>query len=100
MTPFRFRFNALLRPRNGDLNGIASFLGLPVNALEDLRDGRAEPSLDTIFKLATYFGVPADYLAGYSNNDGKIVRKIVLAILLVELINALGFVVFLIVSNM
>ena len=43
---------------------VAKFLGVVESAYANYEQGRTEPNLDTLIKLAEYFNVTTDYLLG------------------------------------
>ena len=88
-TPFCLRFNEMLRSGKIDIKGIASRTGIPLSSLESLRDGHAEPSMDDLFKLANYFGVSVNYLAGNSDRKGNGLKKFVKIVFIVLLLSAI-----------
>lgn len=49
---------------------LADYLGLSANTICEWEKGRSEPSIATIRKLSTFFGVSADYLLGLEDDFG------------------------------
>lgn len=49
---------------------LAIFLGLTANCVCEWENKRSEPSLNSIYKIAEYFGVSTDYLLGLEDDFG------------------------------
>lgn len=64
---------------------IAEYLNLPLRTYQSYEYGEAEPSNETLVKLADYFDVTTDYLLGRTNywqdTEGQIKVKVPLDIL-------------------
>lgn len=48
---------------------IANLLGITVQAYYKYENGKAEPSIDNLIKLANYYNVSIDYLVGRDFNN-------------------------------
>lgn len=49
---------------------LANYLGLTPNSVCEWENKRSEPSLGSLYKMATYFGVSTDYLLGLEDDFG------------------------------
>lgn len=61
---FKERIVDLRKRRKLSQQELAKAIGISREALSGYEQGRREPSLDTLEKLADYFGVSLDYLFG------------------------------------
>ena len=62
----------MLRSARGVLQkDIAAFLGIDRTTYVKYEKGVSEPSIETLLKLADYFGVSVDFLLGRENEDAK-----------------------------
>lgn len=50
---------------------VAHDIGLTPTAFTDWKNGKAKPSLDSLQKMAAYFGVPITYFLEESGKDGE-----------------------------
>ncbi|MBQ8417031.1 MAG: helix-turn-helix transcriptional regulator [Phascolarctobacterium sp.] len=66
----------LREDRNVSRKELAAFLNVSVSTLGMYEQGRREPNIDMLIKLADYFNVSLDFLVGRSFNRGE--RKIML----------------------
>lgn len=66
----------LREDRNVSRKELAAFLNISVSTLGMYEQGRREPNIDMLIKLADYFNVSLDFLVGRSSNSGE--RKIML----------------------
>ncbi|HAK1363224.1 TPA: helix-turn-helix transcriptional regulator, partial [Listeria monocytogenes] len=58
----------LRKNNNKTQEDISKILGISRGAYSHIENGRNEPDMETIVKLANIFGVSTDYLLGRSNN--------------------------------
>ena len=64
------RIFALINERNLSANKVAKDLGFGNSQFTAWKTGKAKPSFDALVKLADYFQVSLDYLAGRSDVPG------------------------------
>ncbi|EAH3523519.1 XRE family transcriptional regulator, partial [Listeria monocytogenes] len=62
------RLKQLRKNNNKTQEDISKILGISRGAYSHIENGRNEPDMETIVKLANIFGVSTDYLLGRSNN--------------------------------
>lgn len=55
------KFKALLDKSNKTIYQISKETGISQTAFSNWKSGRTEPSLESLKKLATYFGKPIEY---------------------------------------
>lgn len=67
MSIFSERLKETRKKRNCTQKSIADYLGIAERAYQNYEYGNREPSLDTLVKLADYFDVSIDFLAGRSD---------------------------------
>ncbi|EEO6569084.1 helix-turn-helix domain-containing protein [Listeria seeligeri] len=65
---FGNRLKQLRKNNNKTQEDISKILGISRGAYSHIENGRNEPDMETIVKLANIFGVSTDYLLGRSNN--------------------------------
>ncbi|EKY4039585.1 helix-turn-helix transcriptional regulator [Listeria innocua] len=65
---FGNRLKQLRKYNNKTQEDISKILGISRGAYSHIENGRNEPDMETIVKLANIFGVSTDYLLGRSNN--------------------------------
>lgn len=65
--PFPSRLREVMKERGLTQQDIADVLGKTRQAVGYYMDGSSSPDLDTIVKLAVFFGVSTDYLLGVTN---------------------------------
>ncbi|HAA4247508.1 TPA_asm: transcriptional regulator [Listeria monocytogenes] len=65
---FGKRLKQLRKNNNKTQEDISKILGISRGAYSHIENGRNEPDMETIVKLANIFGVSTDYLLGRSNN--------------------------------
>ncbi|EAG7317706.1 XRE family transcriptional regulator [Listeria monocytogenes] len=65
---FGNRLKQLRKNSNKTQEDISKILGISRGAYSHIENGRNEPDMETIVKLANIFGVSTDYLLGRSNN--------------------------------
>jgi len=68
MTSFSDRIVQLKTDRKMLQKDIASNIGLSLRAYQYYEKGQKEPTLSVLVRLADYFNVSMDYLAGRSDN--------------------------------
>lgn len=61
--------NNLMKDRRIKQKQLADFLGVSRSAVYKYQEGKAEPNIETLIKLADYFDVSLDYLCGRQNNN-------------------------------
>lgn len=61
------RLKALRKEKRLYQEDVAKELGIPKTTYASYEQGKSEPSLETVAKLAVYFGVTSDYLLGLAN---------------------------------
>ncbi|EAD0621350.1 helix-turn-helix transcriptional regulator [Listeria monocytogenes] len=66
---FGNRLKQLRKNNNKTQEDISKILGISRGAYSHIENGRNEPDMETIVKLANIFGVSTDYLLGRSNNS-------------------------------
>lgn len=58
-----------LRKNNGlTQEALAKKLGIPRSTYSNYENGKREPDIETIRKIASFFGVSTDFLLGYTND--------------------------------
>lgn len=70
---FSERFSGLLDVKGIPKKVVAELLGVTYRTINNYENGQREPSLEQVGKLADFFGVSVDYLAGKSD-DPQLVR--------------------------
>ncbi|MBR2310684.1 MAG: helix-turn-helix transcriptional regulator [Oscillospiraceae bacterium] len=50
---------------------LAADLGIPASTIGGYFQGTSEPDLETVKRLAAYFGCSVDYLVGYPSSQGQ-----------------------------
>ncbi len=55
------KFAALLRQHKVTAYRVSKDTGIPANTFTDWKNGRSEPKIDKLKKLAAYFGKPIEY---------------------------------------
>lgn len=74
---FKTRLQHLREDSDMKQSDLAQMLNMKAAAISKYEKGRAEPSIETICKLADIFNVSIDYLLGESNiKNPYVVRKI------------------------
>ncbi|MGC9338713.1 helix-turn-helix domain-containing protein [Listeria ivanovii] len=66
---FGKKLKQLRKNNNKTQEDISKILGISRGAYSHIENGRNEPDMETIVKLANIFGVSTDYLLGRSNNS-------------------------------
>ncbi|EAC5135320.1 helix-turn-helix transcriptional regulator [Listeria monocytogenes] len=66
---FGNRLKQLRKNNNKTQEDISKILGISRGAYSHIENGRNEPDMETIVKLANIFGVSTDYLLGRSSNS-------------------------------
>ncbi|ARM74294.1 TPA_asm: transcriptional regulator [Listeria monocytogenes] len=66
---FGDRLKQLRKNNNKTQEDISKILGVSRGAYSHIENGRNEPDMETIVKLASIFGVSTDYLLGINNNS-------------------------------
>lgn len=66
MTAFSSRLKALRKKRNINQAVLAKMLGYGYTAIANYESGRNEPSLGDLYRIADFFDVSIDNLAGYT----------------------------------
>lgn len=56
---------------------IANALGITVRSYQNYEYGQREPNIETIFKLADFYGVTTDYLLGRETGEPETIDKLV-----------------------
>jgi len=67
MATFPERLQALKAQRNIMQKDIAASLGMSLRTYQRYEYGQVEPKLSTLIKIADFYGVSLDYLAGRSD---------------------------------
>ena len=67
MSKFSQRLILLRKQRRQSQLAVAKELQIALRGYQSYEYGKAEPRLSTLIKLADYFGVSLDYLAGRSD---------------------------------
>ena len=65
---FSERLQELKTEKNVMQKDVAAALGLPLRTYQRYEYGEREPQLSTLIKIADFYGVSLDYLAGRSDN--------------------------------
>lgn len=65
---FGERLKELRKSSNISQEKIGEYLGVTSNAVYSWETGKSQPSIETITKIADYFGVTTDFLLGYDKN--------------------------------
>ena len=55
------KFEKLLKKHKTTIHRVAVGTGIPPTVLYDWKNGRSNPKLDKLLKLAKYFDVPVEY---------------------------------------
>lgn len=71
MSKFPKRLKTLRKETIISQKKLSDFLGYKYTAVANYESGRNEPSIDTLIKIASYFGVTTDYLVGVSDFPQK-----------------------------
>lgn len=66
MTSFSSRLRLLRKNRNINQTRLAEMLGYGYTAIANYESGRNEPSLGDLYRIADFFDVSIDNLAGYT----------------------------------
>ncbi|GHU60653.1 hypothetical protein AGMMS49975_29720 [Clostridia bacterium] len=66
------RIQQLRKAQNFTQKQVAEAVNVQTNSLQQFEYGKLKPSLDTLIKIADFFGVSLDYLAGRADNDNTI----------------------------
>lgn len=66
---FAERLQELREDRDISRKELAAFLNISVSALGMYEQGRREPNIETLIRLADYFNVSIDFLVGRSFNN-------------------------------
>ena len=61
---FRARLCRLRERQHKSRRTVSELCGLPPDAVRRYERGEADPSMDSLVRLADYFGVTIDYLVG------------------------------------
>lgn len=56
------KFDELLKARGITIYRVAKDTGIPITCLYDWKDGRSNPKVDKLLKIAEYFSVPIEKL--------------------------------------
>ena len=67
---FQERLRRLRKERNLSQDEIGKSLNIDGRSVGNYESGNREPSLDTLVKLANFYGVSADYLLGRTDSRG------------------------------
>ena len=67
MSDFAQRLRDLRKENNISQKKLSNYLNFGYTAIANYESGRNQPSLDTVKKIAQYFGVTVDYLIGASD---------------------------------
>ena len=67
MSDFAQRLKELRKDNNISQKRLSNFLNFGYTAIANYESGRNQPSLDTVKKIAQFFGVTVDYLIGASD---------------------------------
>ena len=67
MSDFAQRLRELRKDNNISQKKLSSYLNFGYTAIANYESGRNQPSLDTVKKIAQFFGVTVDYLIGASD---------------------------------
>ena len=67
MSDFATRLRELRKSNNVSQQKLSKYLNFGYTAIANYESGRNQPSLDTVKKIAQYFGVTGDYLIGASD---------------------------------
>ena len=67
MSDFATRLRELRKSNNVSQQKLSKYLNFGYTAIANYESGRNQPSLDTVKKIAQYFGVTVDYLIGASD---------------------------------
>ena len=67
MNDFATRLRELRKSNNVSQQKLSKHLNFGYTAIANYESGRNQPSLDTVKKIAQYFGVKVDYLSGASD---------------------------------
>ena len=67
MSDFATRLRELRKSNNVSQQKLSKYLNFGYTAIANYESGRNQPSLDTVKKIAQYFGVTVDYLIGVSD---------------------------------
>lgn len=70
MTRFFEQYSRLCKERGMSANGVAKEIGLPSSSVTYWKRGSL-PQQRTLERVAEYFGVPVDYLLGYTDEKEK-----------------------------
>ena len=68
-------FVQLLQERNITAYRVGKDTGISQGLISEYKNGRKEPSLKNLQRLAAYFDVSIDYLTGKQNNEENIEKK-------------------------
>ena len=66
MATFPERLQELKKTRNVMQKDVAAAIGVPLRTYQRYEYGEGEPQLSTLVKIADFYGVTLDYLAGRS----------------------------------
>ena len=78
MSDFAQRLRELRKDNNISQKRLSNFLNFGYTAIANYESGRNQPSLDTVKKIAQFFGVTVDYLIGgsdYPRSEKDITEK-------------------------
>lgn len=67
---FAERLKELRKENQCTQRQLARYLGLSANCVCEWENKRSEPSLNSVYKIAEFFGVSADFLLGLENDFG------------------------------
>jgi Predicted transcriptional regulators len=67
---FQERLKKLRKERNLSQDEVGQPLNISGRTVGNYESGEREPSLDTLIKIADFYGVSLDYLLGRSNSRG------------------------------
>lgn len=69
MPDFAYRLKQIRIAKRVTQKELADYLSVSQNAVFNWENGKREPSIDTISKIADYFQVHPSYLTGWSENE-------------------------------
>lgn len=73
---FGDRLKELRKNKNISQEKLGEILRVSANAIYSWENNRTQPPIETITKLADYFGVTTDYLLGFNQNDLDKIEKL------------------------